>query len=65
MIIKLKNAVKEHEGKSFLLNSDIIMTVYEASDEDGNPAVFVAGTNDKIWRVQDTVDEIFKMVKSK
>ncbi len=59
MIIKLKNAVEEFKGKMFLLNSDIIISVYEAKDADGNPAVFVYGTNDKTWQVQDTVEEIY------
>ena len=62
MIIKLKNAVKEHEGKIFLLNLDIIATVYESKDEDGADCVFVYGNNDKTWKVQDTVEEIYAQI---
>ena len=62
MIIKLKNASAEFEGKTFLLNSDILATVYEAKDEDGVESVFVYGTNDKTWKVQDTVEEIYAQI---
>ena len=55
MIIKLKNAVKEHEGKIFLLNADAIISVYESKDEEGTDCVFVFGGVDKTWKVQDTV----------
>ena len=41
MIIKLKNAVKEYEGKIFLLNSDAIISVYEAKDEEGVDSIFI------------------------
>ena len=59
MILKLKNAVEEFKGKEFLLNSDIIVSVYEAKDEKGNMGVFVYGSNDKTWQVQDTIEEIY------
>jgi hypothetical protein len=62
MIIKLKNAVEEFKGKIFLLNSDIIATVYEAKDENGADCVFVYSTGDKTWKVQDTVEEIYAQV---
>jgi hypothetical protein len=62
MIIKLKNAVEEFKDKQFLLNSDIIVSVYEAKDEKGNMAVFVYGSNDKTWQVQDTVEEIYEQL---
>lgn len=64
MIIKLKNAVKEFEGKAFLLNSDIIVSVYEAKDSDGKPGTFVYGSNDKTWQVQETVEQIYKKLSA-
>jgi hypothetical protein len=62
MIIKLKNAVKEYEGKIFLLNSNSIISVYEAKDEEGIDSVFVFGGVDKTWKVQDTVEEIYAQI---
>lgn len=62
MIIKLKNAVKDYEGKIFLLNSDTIITVYEAKDEEGVDSVFVFGSVDKTWKVLDTVEEIYAQI---
>ena len=59
MIIKLKNAIEEYKGKIFLLNSDIIATVYEAKDDNGVDCVFVYSTGDKTWKVLDTVEEIY------
>jgi hypothetical protein len=62
MIIKLKNAVKEYEGKIFLLNSDAIISVYEAKDEEGVDSIFIFGGVDKTWKVQDTVEEIYAQI---
>jgi hypothetical protein len=64
MIIKLTNAVKEYEGKKFLLNSDIIATVYEGLNEDGKPAVFVFSQNEKTWQVKETVAQVEKLLKA-
>jgi hypothetical protein len=64
MIIKLKNAVEEFKGKVFLLNSDIIVSVYESKDDKGNLGTFVYGSNDKTWQVEDTVEQIYKKLSA-
>jgi uncharacterized protein YlzI (FlbEa/FlbD family) len=62
MIIKLTNAVKEMEGKPFLLNTDTIISVFEGKDENELPAIFIYGQNDKTWMIKETVEEVFAMV---
>jgi hypothetical protein len=64
MIIKLTNAVKDYEGKKFLLNSDIIATVYEGVNEDGKPAVFIFSQNEKTWQVKETILQIEELLKA-
>lgn len=62
MIIKLTNAVKDFEGKTFLLNSDVIISVYEAKDADGNLGVFIFGQTDKTWQVKETIEQIAELL---
>lgn len=62
MIIKLTNTIKEYEGKTFLLNTDVIISVYEGVSKEGIPGTFVYGQNDNTWQVKETVEQIFEML---
>jgi hypothetical protein len=61
MIIKLTNAVMHLQGRPILINIEHIISIYEAELE-GKIVTFVYGTSKDNWQVQETVDEIEKMI---
>jgi hypothetical protein len=63
VIVKLTNAVKGFEDKKFLLNTDVIISVYEGVTEEGNPTTFVYGQNDKTWQIKESVIQVEKLLK--
>lgn len=62
MIIKLTNATKEFDGKPFLLNTDVIISVFEGKDTSGNTGIFIFGQNEKTWQIKETVEQVYELV---
>ena len=62
MIIKLTNATKEFDGKPFLLNTDVIISVFEGKDTEGRVGIFIFGQNEKTWQIKETVEQVYELV---
>lgn len=58
MLIKLTNATKGRVGDSLILNTDLIVSFFEHTQEDGNKVTIAFGMNGNTWEVKETVDEI-------
>ena len=61
MILKLTNAVMHLQGRPILINTEHIITIYEAELE-GKIVTFVYGITQDNWQVQESVEEIEKMI---
>ena len=62
MIIKLTNNSEEYKGKPLLINAEHIMTVFEV-ENDNETSTNVYSITQQSWNVQETVEEIYKLVK--
>ena len=62
MIIKLTNNAEEFKGKPLLINAEHIMTVF-AIENDDEVSTNVYSITQQSWNVQETVDEIYELVK--
>jgi uncharacterized protein YlzI (FlbEa/FlbD family) len=61
MIIKLTNAVTALQGRALFINTEHIIAIYEAEIED-KVVTFVYGTTKDSWQVQESIDEIDKIL---
>ena len=61
MIIKLTNAVTALQGRALFINTDHIVAIYEA-ELDGKVVTFIYGITKDNWEVQETMDEIDKLL---
>ena len=61
MLIKLTNATKGRIGEGLILNTDMIMSFYENTNEDGKQIVIAYGMNGNSWEVLETIDEILRI----
>jgi hypothetical protein len=61
MIIKLKNAATLYTGKPILINTDFILSVFEA-ELDGVGTTHIYSTTKETWQVQESVDQVLKLI---
>jgi len=61
MMIKLKNAATGYQGKSLLINSKYILTVFEA-ELDGKSTTHVYSTTKETWQVQESITQVLKLI---
>ena len=61
MMIKLKNAATGYQGKALLINSEFILTVFEA-ELDGKSTTHVYSTTKETWQVQETIAQVLKLL---
>ena len=61
MILKLTNAVTTLQGRALFINTDHIVAMYEAEIQ-GKVVTFVYGITKDNWEVQETIDEIDKLL---
>jgi len=61
MILKLTNAVTTLQGRALFINTDHIVAMYEAEVQ-GKVVTFVYGITKDNWEVQETIDEIDKLL---
>ena len=61
-LIRLTNAFKGRIGEGLILNTDLIASFFEHTQEDGTKVTVAFGMNGNSWEVQETVDEIFTKI---
>ena len=61
-LIRLTNATKGRIGEGLILNTDLIASFFEHTQEDGTKVTVAYGMNGNSWEVSETIDEIMKMV---
>jgi hypothetical protein len=64
-LIKLTNAAKGRIGEGLILNTDLIISFFEHTQEDGTKVTAAFGMNGNSWEVSDTIDEIAAILSSK
>ena len=61
-LIRLTNATKGRIGEGLILNTDLIASFFEHSQEDGTKVTVAYGMNGNSWEVSETVDEIMEQI---
>ena len=64
-LIKLTNATKGRIGEGLILNTDLIASFFEHSQEDGTKVTVAYGMNGNSWEVKETIDEIDSLIRNK
>lgn len=59
-LIKLTNAAKGRIGDGLILNSDLIVSFFEHTNEDGENVTAAFGVGGNSWEVKETLDEIME-----
>jgi hypothetical protein len=62
-LIKLTNATKGRIGESLIINTEMIMSFFENTQEDGTKVSVAFGMNSNSWEVKETIDEIMAQIK--
>lgn len=65
MIIKLTNAVKEHDNKSILINTEHIVSIFPDNIVDGKvitPISTVYSITKESWAVKETPEQIYQQI---
>lgn len=62
-LIKLTNATKGRIGEGLILNTDLIASFFEHSQEDGTKVTVAYGMNGNSWEVLETVDKVMDLIK--
>lgn len=61
-LIKLTNAFKGRIGEGLILNTDLIVSFFEHTQEDGTKVTVAFGMNGNSWEVSETIDEIVELI---
>ena len=64
MLIKLTNAMKGRIGEGLILNTDLIASFFQHTQEDGAKVSVAFGMNGNSWEVSETIDEIMDQIKA-
>lgn len=64
-LIKLTNATKGRIGEGLILNTDLIVSFFEHTQEDGNKVTVAFGMNGNSWEVSETIDQIMEIAGDK
>ena len=62
-LIKLTNATKGRIGESLILNTEVMMSFFENTQEDGTKVTVAFGMNGNSWEVKETIDEVMAQIK--
>ena len=62
-LIKLTNAAAGRVGEGLILNTNLILSFFEHTQEDGTKVTVAAGTNSNNWEVQESIDSIMTQIK--
>jgi uncharacterized protein YlzI (FlbEa/FlbD family) len=63
-LIRLTNAFKGRIGEGLILNTDLIASFFEHTQEDGSKVTVAFGMNGNSWEVSESVDEIMQKIES-
>jgi len=63
-LIKLTNATKGRIGESLIINTEMIMSFFENTQEDGTKISVAFGMNGNSWEVKETIDEIMALISA-
>jgi hypothetical protein len=63
-LIKLTNAHKGRIGEGLILNTDLIASFFEHTQEDGTKVSVAFGMNSNSWEVSETIDEIMQKIEA-
>jgi hypothetical protein len=63
MLLKLTNAAKCRIGEGLILNTDLIASFFEHTQEDGTKVTVAYGMNGNSWELSQTVDEVMALTK--
>ena len=63
MLLKLTNAVKGRIGEGLILNTELIASFFEHTQEDGTRVTVAFGINNNSWEVVESLDEIMGMAR--
>jgi hypothetical protein len=58
MLLKLTNAMKGRIGEGLILNTELIASFFEHTQEDGAKVTVAFGINNNSWEVVESLDEI-------
>lgn len=61
-LIKLTNAFKGRIGEGLILNTDLVVSFFEHTQEDGEKVTVAFGMNGNSWEVSETIDEIVELI---
>jgi hypothetical protein len=64
-LIKLTNATKGRIGEGLILNTDLIVSFFAHTQEDGTKVTAAFGMNGNSWEVSETIDEIAALLSDK
>ena len=65
MLIKLTNALSGRNGEGLILNTELIVSCFEHTQEDKTKVTGVLGINNNYWEVQESIDQIAEIIGSK
>jgi hypothetical protein len=63
-LIKLTNAAKGRIGEGLILNTDLIASFFEHTQEDGTKVRVAFGMNGNNWEVSESMDEIMEKINA-
>jgi hypothetical protein len=63
MLLKLTNAAKGRIGEGLILNTDLIASFFEHTQEDGTKVTVAYGMNGNSWELSQTIDEVMALTK--
>jgi hypothetical protein len=58
MLLKLTNAMKGRIGEGLILNTELIASFFEHTQEDGTRVTVAFGINNNSWEVVESLEEI-------
>jgi len=61
-LIRLTNAVKGRIGEGLILNTDLIASFFEHTQEDNTKVTVAYGMSGNSWEVKETIDEIMEQI---
>jgi hypothetical protein len=63
MLLKLTNAMKGRIGEGLILNTELIASFFEHTQEDGTKVTVAFGINNNSWEVVESLEEIMGMAR--
>jgi hypothetical protein len=63
MLLKLTNAMKGRIGEGLILNTELIASFFEHTQEDGTKVTVAFGINNNSWEIVESLDEIMGMAR--